>query len=94
MSTTSIIYQCMNLKITVSTLRLIYSKKKKEKENSNLSFLRERWKPVWCRYSNTLGKCIACAFHTHASFTPIVSANLTLHFTHAPQSTASLLRYY
>lgn len=94
MSTTCIIYQQMNLKITAGTSRLIYSKRKKEKENSDLSFPRERWKPVWCRYSNTLGKCIACVFHTHASFTPIVSANLTLHFTHAPQSTASPPRYY
>lgn len=84
MSTTCIIYQYMNLKITVGTSRLIYSKRKKEKENSDLSFLRE---PADI-------PCLACVFHTHASFTPIVSANLTLHFAHAPQSTASPPRYY
>lgn len=33
MSTTCIIYQYMDLKISVGTLRLIYNKQKKEKEN-------------------------------------------------------------
>lgn len=93
MSLTCIIYQYMNLKIPVGTLRLKHSEKKKWRENSASSLI--------CDFGSLCGadfpiysKKVLRDFHTHASFTPIVSANLTLHFTHAPQSTARLPRYY